>query len=109
MGFLYDWWEERLEIQCIAAVPWLCFRGIIMSLEGISMNVNLGWFIKSIHRWSGAVMVLFLVLHITRVYLTGALMKPRELIWITGIMVAFGLRLWLSGYSLAWDQVAFWG
>jgi len=48
-------------------------------------------------------MVLFLVLHITRVYLTGAL------IWITGIMVAsrtvgFGV----SGYSLAWDQVAFW-
>ena len=47
--------------------------------------------------------------HITRVYLTGALMKPRELIWITGIMVAsrtvgFGV----SGYSLAWDQVAFW-
>jgi cytochrome b6 len=37
-------------------------------------------------------------------------MKPRELIWITGIMVAsrtvgFGV----SGYSLAWDQVAFWG
>jgi cytochrome b6 len=92
MGFLYDWWEERLEIQCII------------------INLNLGWFIKSIHRWSGAVMVLFLVLHITRVYLTGALMKPRELIWITGIMVAsrtvgFGV----SGYSLAWDQVAFWG
>ena len=37
-------------------------------------------------------------------------MKPRELIWITGIMVAsrtvgFGV----SGYSLAWDQVAYWG
>ena len=49
-------------------------------------------------------MVLFLVLHITRVYLTGAL------IWITGIMVAsrtvgFGV----SGYSLALDQVAYWG
>ena len=45
------------------------------SVQSILMNVNLGWFIKSIHRWSSAVMVLFLVLHITRVYLTGALMN----------------------------------
>jgi quinol-cytochrome oxidoreductase complex cytochrome b subunit len=69
----------------------------------LHLHVNLGWFIKSIHHGGAAVMVLFLVLHITRVYLTGAL------IWITGIMVAsrtvgFGV----SGYSLAWDQVAFW-
>ena len=55
-------------------------------------------------------MVLFIVLHISRVYLTGALKKPRELIWITGIMVAVRtVSFGVTGYSLAWDQVAYWG
>lgn len=80
------------------------------SVSAILISANLGWFIKSIHRWSSAIMILFVVLHIDRVYLTAALKKPRELIWITGIMaalrtVAFGV----TGYSLAWDQIAYWG
>jgi len=55
-------------------------------------------------------MVLFIMLHISRVYLTGALKKPRELIWITGIMVAVRtVSFGVTGYSLAWDQVAYWG
>jgi cytochrome b6 len=55
-------------------------------------------------------MVLFIVLHICRVYLTGALKKPREFIWITGIMVAVRtVTFGVTGYSLAWDQVAYWG
>jgi cytochrome b6 len=92
--------HQRYHKTVIAAFP---------SVVGILMNVNLGWFIKSIHRWSSAVMVVFLVLHIYRVYLTGALAKPRELIWITGIFVAVStVGFGVSGYSLAWDQVAHW-
>jgi cytochrome b6 len=73
------------------------------------LNINLGWFIRSVHRWSSAIMVLFVVLHICRVYLTGAFKKPREFIWITGIMVAVRtVTFGVTGYSLAWDQVAYW-
>ena len=53
------------------------------SVQFILYHVNLGWFLKSIHRWSSGVMVLILILHIARVYLTGGYKKPRELIWIT--------------------------
>lgn len=49
------------------------------------------------------------MLHICRVYLTGALKKPRELIWITGILVAVRtISFGVTGYSLAWDQIGYW-
>jgi cytochrome b6 len=146
MGFLYDWWEERFEIQSIADdilakfVPahvniFYCFGGIMLtsfifqagsgfaltiyyqptvveanpSVQLILYHVNLGWFIKSIHRWSSGVMVLILILHIARVYLTGGFKKPRELIWITGIILAVtSISFGVSGYSLPWDQVGYW-
>jgi|APCry1669189534_1035231.scaffolds.fasta_scaffold61214_1 cytochrome b6 len=146
MGFLYDWWEERFEIQSIADdilakfVPahvniFYCFGGIMLtsfifqagsgfaltiyyqptvveanpSVQLILYHVNNGWFIKSIHRWSSGVMVLILILHIARVYLTGGFKKPRELIWITGIILAVtSISFGVSGYSLPWDQVGYW-
>jgi cytochrome b6 len=66
----------------------------------IMLNINLGWFIRSIHRWSSAIMGLFVVLHIYRVYLTLAFKNPREFIWITGIMVAARtVTFGVTGYS----------
>jgi cytochrome b6 len=48
-------------------------------------------------------MVLILILHIARVYLTG------EFIWITGIILAVTtVSFGVSGYSLPWDQVGYW-
>ena len=54
-------------------------------------------------------MVLMLILHVFRVYLTGGFKRPRELTWVTGVVmavitVAFGV----TGYSLPWDQVGYW-
>lgn len=54
-------------------------------------------------------MVLILILHIARVYLTGGFKKPREFIWITGIILAVTtVSFGVSGYSLPWDQVGYW-
>jgi cytochrome b6 len=79
------------------------------SVKFILLKVNLGWFIRSIHRWSAGVMVLTLILHVSRVYLTGGFKKPRELTWVSGVVlsvltVSFGL----TGYSLPWDQIGYW-
>jgi len=147
LGLIYDWSEERLEIQCIADdilakfVPahvniCYCFGGIMLtcfifqggsgfgltiyyqptvveafaSVRVIVDGVNLGWFLKCIHRWSNGVMVLMLILHIVRVYLTGGFKKPRELIWMTGIMLAIStVSFGVTGYSLPWDEVGYWG
>ena len=54
-------------------------------------------------------MVICLILHIHRVYLTGGFIKPREFIWITGIILALlTVSFGITGYSLAWDQVGYW-
>jgi cytochrome b6 len=146
MAYLYDWFEERFQIQSIADdilskfVPahvniFYCFGGIVLtsfilqgatgfaltlyyrptvieaftSVQYILHTVNLGWLIRSIHRWSAGIMVLTLLLHIFRVYLTGGFKKPRELLWITGVILALLTSTFgVSGYSLPWDQVAYW-
>nr|NP_849013.1 cytochrome b6 [Cyanidioschyzon merolae strain 10D]Q85G16.1 RecName: Full=Cytochrome b6 [Cyanidioschyzon merolae strain 10D]QFV16972.1 cytochrome b6 [Cyanidioschyzon merolae]QFV17150.1 cytochrome b6 [Cyanidioschyzon merolae]BAC76175.1 cytochrome b6 [Cyanidioschyzon merolae strain 10D] len=79
------------------------------SVEYMMTQVNFGWLIRSLHRWSASMMVLMMILHIFRVYLTGGFKKPRELTWITGVIlgvltVSFGV----TGYSLPWDQVGYW-
>merc|ERR1719293_44307 len=72
-------------------------------------EVNLGWLIRSIHRWSASMMVLNMVLHVFRVYLTGGFKAPRELTWLTGIALAVvTVSFGVTGYSLPWDQIGFW-
>ena len=79
------------------------------SVKGIVGVLYLGWLNRSIHRWCGSCMNLGIILHMFRLYFTGGFKKARELIWMTGIIlgcvaVIFGV----TGYSLAWDQVAYW-
>ena len=79
------------------------------SIEYLMTEVNFGWLIRSIHRWSASMMVMMMILHVCRVYLTGGFKKPRELTWVTGVTlsvvtVSFGV----TGYSLPWDQVGYW-
>mmetsp|Transcript_26363 Transcript_26363/g.66361 ORF Transcript_26363/g.66361 Transcript_26363/m.66361 type:complete len:219 (-) Transcript_26363:9-665(-) len=143
---LYDWFEERLELQSISDdilskfVPahvniFYCFGGLVLtsflvqvatgfsltiyyrpsvleayaSVQLIISKVHYGWLFRSLHRWSSSLMVLTLILHVSRVYVTGGFKKPRELIWVTGVIlsvitVSFGV----TGYSLPWDQIGFW-
>merc|ERR1712196_207757 len=51
-------------------------------------DVSFGWLIRSVHRWSASMMVLMLILHVFRVYLTGGFKRPRELTWVTGVTMA---------------------
>nr|VDD25610.1 unnamed protein product [Brassica rapa] len=50
-------------------------------------EANFGWLIRSVHRWSASMMVLMMILHVFRVYLTGGFKKPRELTWVTGVVL----------------------
>ena len=54
-------------------------------------------------------MVLMMILHVCRVYLTGGFKKPRELTWVTGVILAtLTVSFGVTGYSLPWDQVGYW-
>jgi cytochrome b6 len=54
-------------------------------------------------------MVLMMILHVFRVYLTGGFKKPRELTWVTGVILAsVTVSFGVTGYSLPWDQIGYW-
>jgi cytochrome b6 len=78
-------------------------------LAFIMTDLNFGFMLRSIHRWSAQVMVAAVFLHMLRVYFTGAYKEPREVNWILGIiLISLTLVFGYTGYLLPWDQLAFW-
>ncbi len=72
-------------------------------------SVLFGDYLRNMHRWAAHAMVLFVFLHMARVFFTGCYYKPKEFNWVVGIGL-FLLTLFLSftGYLLPWDQLALW-
>jgi quinol-cytochrome oxidoreductase complex cytochrome b subunit len=72
-------------------------------------NVNYGKFLRDMHRLGAELMVIFVTLHMLRVYFTGSYKHPRQFTWLTGVVLLLvTLFLSFSGYLLPWDQLAFW-
>ena len=79
------------------------------SVRAVMVEVHSGWLIRSSHRWGASLMILCLLLHVCRVYLTGGFKKPRELTWVTGVTLAVcAVSFGVTGYSLPYDQVGYW-
>lgn len=78
-------------------------------MKDLRFVVSLGMFMRNMHRWSAHAMVLIVMLHMVRVFLTGAYKTPREFNWGVGV-VLLTLTFFLSftGYLLPWDQLAIW-
>nr|KJB09269.1 hypothetical protein B456_001G132300 [Gossypium raimondii] len=69
-------------------------------VQYIMSEANFGWLIQLVHRWSASMMVLMMILHVFRVYLTGVFKKPRELTWVTGmVLVVLIVSFGVTGYS----------
>lgn len=79
------------------------------TVEYITFDLPLGNLIRSIHHWSANLMIVFISLHMLRVFIYGAYKNPREFNWVTGV-VLFGITLafGFTGYLLPWDQKAYW-
>ena len=75
----------------------------------ISYEVPMGRIVRSVHYWSANLMIVTILLHTIRVFIYGAYKKPRELNWITGVLLLFlTLAFGFTGYLLPWDQKAYW-
>jgi quinol-cytochrome oxidoreductase complex cytochrome b subunit len=79
------------------------------SIQYITAEVNFGWLYRQVHAWGATLMILAVVLHMTRTYFFGAYKKPRELTWVTGVLIFIvTITFGFTGYLLPWNQIAFW-
>lgn len=78
------------------------------SVRAIVTEVQFGWLVRSVHAWSANLLIGVLFLHVLTTFMMRAYRRPREVTWITGVLLlgvfmAFGF----SGYLLPWNQLAF--
>ncbi len=94
-----------LQLLSYSSDSTVAYQSIIDMYAGSS----LAGFIRNVHHWSGNLLVVVALLHLLRVYLTGALDRSRRLNWLIGCTL-FLLVLFanFTGYLLPWDQLAFW-
>lgn len=80
-----------------------------VDMHTIQVSVAFGQFVRNIHRWAAHLMVVVVVLHMARVFYSGAYRTPRQFNWMVGVaLLLLTLALSFTGYLLPWDQLAFW-
>jgi cytochrome b6 len=78
------------------------------SVQFIMAEVRFGWLIRSIHSWSANLLIATLFIHMFSVFLLKAYRRPRELTWVTGVLLLFlALGFGFSGYLLPWNKLAY--
>ena len=121
-GHLNRWW------WCLGGTPLYLFllqllTGIILtfyyvpepdsayaSIQRITEELSFGWYLRSFHKWAANLMIVAVILHMMRVFFTGAYRKPRELNWVIGcFLLGITLLFGFTGYSLIWEQLSYWG
>ena len=78
------------------------------SVQYIMTRVQFGWLIRSVHSWSANLMIFTAFAHMFSVLFLKAYRKPRELTWVTGMLLMFlVMGFGFSGYLLPWNRLAF--
>ncbi len=80
-----------------------------VSVQHITNDIPFGWFFQKLHSLSATVLIVLVILHMLRVFWHGAFKNPRELHWISGILLLlFTLAMSFTGYLLPWSQLSYW-
>ncbi len=80
------------------------------SVEYIMRDVDWGWLIRYLHSSGASAFFIVIYLHMFRALLYGSYKKPRELLWILGMLLYLSLMAEaFMGYLLPWGQMSFWG
>ncbi len=77
------------------------------SVMRLSFEVQAGLLMRQIHHWAAVVFVVAIVVHVSRVFFTGAFRRPREINWLIGVAILLlALGAGLTGYSLPDDLLS---
>lgn len=80
------------------------------SVEYIMRDVDWGWLIRYLHSTGASAFFVVVYLHMFRGLIYGSFRKPRELIWIFGVIIYLALMAEaFMGYLLPWGQMSYWG
>lgn len=80
------------------------------SVEYIMRDVNYGWLLRYMHSTGASAFFIVIYLHMFRGLLYGSYQKPRELVWILGVILFILLMAEaFFGYLLPWGQMSYWG
>jgi len=77
------------------------------SVMDLSFEVRAGLLFRQVHHWAAVVFVAVVILHVARVFFTGAFRRPREVNWLIGFgLLTFALAEGITGYSLPDDLLS---
>ena len=80
------------------------------SVEYIMRDVEWGWLIRYMHSTGASLFFIVVYMHMFRGLMYGSYQKPRELVWILGMLIYLVLMAEaFLGYVLPWGQMSFWG
>ncbi len=78
------------------------------SVQFIVTRVPFGWLIRNVHSWSANLLIGAAFAHFFSVFLLKSYRKPREVTWVTGVLLLFlMLGFGFSGYLLPWNELSF--
>ena len=79
------------------------------SIQYITAEVPFGWLMRQVHAWGATLMMIAVILHMTRCYFMASFKKPRELTWMTGVILFLAtMTFGFTGYLLPWNQLSYW-
>jgi len=85
-------------------------EGAFASVEYIMRDVEWGWLIRYLHSTGASAFFVVVYLHMFRGMMYGSYRKPRELVWIFGMLIYLVLMAEaFMGYVLPWGQMSYWG
>ena len=80
------------------------------SVEYIMRDVDWGWLLRYMHSTGASAFFIVVYLHMFRGLMYGSYRKPRELLWIIGVIIYVAMMATaFFGYLLPWGQMSFWG
>src|SRR3954465_15098363 len=109
--FLTLWFRPSM-VEVVYDGSYDQLRGIHMSEAyastlHISFDVRAGLLMRQMHHWSAMLFIAAMLVHLMRVYFTGAFRKPRELNWVIGsLLLLLGTLEGFTGYSLPDDLLS---
>ncbi len=118
----FNWWYVFGVLAMLVLVMQI-FTGIFLtmnykpsaadafaSVEYIMRDVEWGWLIRYMHSTGASFFFIVIYLHMFRAMLYGSYQKPRELVWIIGMLIFFvTFAEAFAGYLLPWGQMSYWG